>query len=492
MDNSGSLKSHCIFVSSVREAFDVCRQRTGAAVLRNIGPVAYGWTMSQPPQSPDAPGTTDVDADIDSPSEAAACDVEPTAAPTTSTTDDRHGHHIQHRSGHHGGQRGEHRETSPREYRAPVVVAPLPNASAGPPQGDRPAPTTHPTSESRPHHSALALAAMASVAVAGLNPVRLALPQSETPERYITGVIDTQGRHWEVHEARTDTVGASLEAEAEVLRRIGRVVDDGRLSFNVPRVSGSLRLQGAHIQVRSHVEGKPIPVETLRPGPGMSAGLGKALGEIHELPTSVISEAGMPVYDAEEVRRRWLSLLDDAAATGKTPPTLLGRWEQALEDTALWRFRPSVVHGDLAEENVLVAGGAVVAVRGWTQAHVGDPAEDLAWVYSSAPVDCLDSIEDAYDIARTEGVDRHFRERAELVSELSLARWLLHGIRTGDKPIINDAVAMLEDLAAQVGDAPLVEPATPRLAPVPGERETAEPDAVTNPVAMVPVDDEDD
>lgn len=331
---------------------------------------------------------------------------------------------------------------------------------------------------------------MASVAVAGLNPTRLALPQSETLERHIIGVIDTQGRHWEVHEARTDAVGASLEAEAEVLRRIGRVVDDGRLSFDVPRVAGSLRQKDAHIQVRSHVEGKPIPVETLRPGPGMSAGLGKALGEIHELSMTVISEAGMPVYDAEEVRRRWLSLLDDTAATGRTPPALLGRWEQALEDTALWRFRPTVVHGDLAEENVLVAGGTVVAVRGWSQAHVGDPAEDLAWVYSSAPVDCLDSIEDAYDIARSEGVDRHLRERAELVSELSLARWLLHGVRTGDKPVINDAVAMLEDLAAQVGDAPLVEPATPRLAPVPGAREPAEPDAITNPVAMVRVDDE--
>ena len=435
--------------------------------------------MSQPPQSPDAPGSTDVDGRVDDLTDEAASDVERAAAPAGDDHDD------------HGKQQAEHPGGHDDDYRAPVVVAPLPGASAGPPRNSRPTPETQ-SATHRPRHSALALAAMASVAVAGLNPARLALPQSETPERHITGVIDTQGRHWEVHEARTDAVGASLEAEAEVLRRIGRVVDDGRLSFDVPRVSGSLRQQGAHIQVRSHVEGKPIPVEALRPGPGMSAGLGKALGEIHELDMSVISEAGMPVYDAEEVRRRWLSLLDDAAATGKTPPTLLGRWEQALEDTALWRFRPAVVHGDLAEENVLVAGGTVVAVRGWTQAHVGDPAEDLAWVYSSAPVDCLDSIEDAYDIARSEGVDRHLRERAELVSELSLARWLLHGVRTGDKPVINDAVAMLEDLAAQVGDAPLVEPATPRLAPVPGEREPAEPDAITNPVAMVRVDDEDD
>ena len=435
--------------------------------------------MSQPPQSPDAPGSTDVDGRVDDLTDEAASDVERAAAPAGDDHDD------------HGKQQAEHPGGHDDDYRAPVVVAPLPGASAGPPKNSRPTPETQ-SATPRPRHSALALAAMASVAVAGLNPARLALPQSETPERHITGVIDTQGRHWEVHEARTDAVGASLEAEAEVLRRIGRVVDDGRLSFDVPRVSGSLRQQGAHIQVRSHVEGKPIPVEALRPGPGMSAGLGKALGEIHELDMSVISEAGMPVYDAEEVRRRWLSLLDDAAATGKTPPTLLGRWEQALEDTVLWRFRPAVVHGDLAEENVLVAGGTVVAVRGWSQAHVGDPAEDLAWVYSSAPVDCLDSIEDAYDIARSEGVDRHLRERAELVSELSLARWLLHGVRTGDKPVINDAVAMLEDLAAQVGDAPLVEPAAPRLAPVPGEREPAEPDAVTNPVAMVRVDDEDD
>lgn len=448
-------------------SLDICRQRTGAAVLRDVGPVAYGWTMSQPPKppkSPDAPGSTDVDTGTDGLTDEAASDVERAAAPAADDPGEQHD-----------------------EYLAPV--APLPGASAGSPQGSQPAPAAQPTSP-RPHHSALALAAMATVAVPGLNPARLALPQSETAQRHITGLIDTQGRHWEVHEARTDAVGASLEAEAEVLRRIGRVVDDGRLSFDVPRVSGSLRQQGCHIQVRSHVEGKPIPVETLRPGPGMSAGLGKALGEIHELAMTVISEAGMPVYDAEEVRQRWLSLLDDAAATGRTPPALLGRWEQALEDTALWRFRPTVVHGDLAEENVLVAGGTVVAVGGWSQAHVGDPAEDLAWVYSSAPVDCLDSIEDAYDIARSEGVDRHLRERAELVSELSLARWLLHGVRTGDKPVINDAVAMLEDLVAQVGDAPLVEPAPPRLAPVPGKREPAEPDTVTNPVAMVRVDDE--
>ena len=340
---------------------------------------------------------------------------------------------------------------------------------------------------SRRRRSPLALAALAGVAVPGLDPARLALPQKESGSLHIVGVIDTKGRHWEVLEAHDDTTGANLDAEAEVLRRIGRIVDDGRLTFNVPRVAGTLRSEEAHIQVRTHLEGRPVDVASLHPGPGLSAGVGRALGELHELPTSVISEAGMPVYDSQEVRDRWLSLMDDAAGTGKVPPDLLSRWETALEDSTLWRFRPVVVHGDLDAENVLTAGGAVVAMRGLSQAHVGDPAEDMAWIYATVPVDCLDSIEGAYDLARSEGVDKHLRDRAELVSELSLARWLLHGVRADRDKIVQDAVDMLADLADQVGDEPLVEPREPRLAPVPGERRAADPDAATHEVTMVPV-----
>ena len=346
--------------------------------------------------------------------------------------------------------------------------------------------------ELRRDPSPLALAALAAVAVPGLDPVRLTLPQEESPALRVVGVIDTQGRHWEVLQARTDEEWDLLESEAGVLRRIGRAVDAGRASFDVARPAGSLHQDGVRIQVRSHVEGRPVDAAALHPGPGLSAGLGRALGELHELSTSVISEAGMPVYDADDVRDRWLAVLDDAAATGKVPSALLSRWEQALEDTALWRFKPTVVHGDLAEENILTAGGAVVAVRGLNQAHVGDPAEDMAWIYSTAPVDCLESIESAYDTARSEGVDKHLRDRAELVSEMSLARWLLHGIDSGRQEVIDDAVSMLADLAEQVGREPLVAPHSPRLAPVPGERRRSGPRAVTREVDMMPVEDEDD
>lgn len=347
-------------------------------------------------------------------------------------------------------------------------------------------------------HTPLSLAALAAVAVPGLDPARLALPQEETAELRTTGVIDTRGQHWEVIEPLDDATGAMLEAESEVLRRIGRLVDDGRLSFDVPRPAGSARLDKfGYAQVRSHLDGSPIVLENLFPGPGLSAGLGRALGELHELPTTVISEAGLPVYDAQDVRQRWLNLLDEAAATGKVPAALLSRWELALEDASLWRFRPVVVHGDLVEENVLTAGGAVTGMRGLGQAHVGDPAEDLAWVYASAPVDCLDAIESAYDLTRSEGVDKYLRDRAELVSEMSLARWLMHGVRTEDPAIVEDAVSMLHDLADQVGETPLVEAAEPLMAAVPSpgvepedellegaDSEAAEPETETATIAL--------
>lgn len=315
-------------------------------------------------------------------------------------------------------------------------------------------PAASPTSQAPQTYPALAplsLAALAAVAVPGLDPARLALPQSVSSSLAVTGVVDTHGRHWEVLQALTDAAGAALEAEDELLRRLARAHDDAAISFDVARPAGALHRAGTHVQVRSHVEGRALRLSALRPGPGLSAGLGRALGELHDLSPALVSESGLPVYEAGEVRERWRILVADARETGRVPARLLTRWEAALQEDALWRFRPTVVHGDLAEENILTAGGSVLAVRGLSQVHVGDPAEDLAWVYATAPVDALDSFDAAYESSRSEGVDKHARDRAELVSELGLLRWLMHGIRAGDESIVSDAVSMLADLDDQLG-----------------------------------------
>lgn len=279
-------------------------------------------------------------------------------------------------------------------------------------------------------------------------------PQSTTADFQVTGVLDSGGRHWVVRCPLHASAGASLEAEVSLLSNLAVHVREGALPFAVPEPAGFAALpEGGRAMVYRQLRGRPLDLERLGPGPGLAADLGRSLAALHELPARVVEDAGLPVYDADEYRKRSLAEVDAAARTGHVPTVVLARWERALEDVALWRFRTTPVHGDLAEEHVLVLDGEVSAVISFSEAHVGDPAVDLAWLLASAPEDCLDSIEEAYALARPENADTYLLDRAQLVGELALARWLMHGVNTGNEQIVTDAVQMLEDLAEQIRDA---------------------------------------
>src|SRR5450756_2923310 len=58
---------------------------------------------------------------------------------------------------------------------------------------------------------------------------------------------------------------------------------------------------------------------------------------------------------------------------------------------------------------------------------------------------------------RSELRDPHLADRALLAGELALARWLLHGVRFEDEAIVEDATAMLVELAEHTAEpAPAV------------------------------------
>jgi hypothetical protein len=78
---------------------------------------------------------------------------------------------------------------------------------------------------------------------------------------------------------------------------------------------------------------------------------------------------------------------------------------------------------------------------------VADPADDLAWPLAVAPHESVDLLVATYQRLRGGASDPRLEERALLVGELALARWLLHGARAGDRAVVADAEAMLADLA---------------------------------------------
>lgn len=262
-------------------------------------------------------------------------------------------------------------------------------------------------------------------------------------------VEDDLARHWLVRAPRTPAAAARMDAEGRLLTELS-----GWLPFAAPEISGTAPLpEGGHGVVYRVLAGQPLDLTALKPGPGLTAALGRAIAEVHELPHRLIENAGLPVYSAEDYRQRRLAEVDRAAATGHVPSALLGRWEKALEEAGAWRFVPCVVHGDLANENVLVEGDEVLAVQEWGEARVADPADDLAWLVTGAGAAAVESVLEAYALARRQPPDRDLAKRARLAGELALARWLLHGVSTDDQAIIEDAVLMLADLDATLTDA---------------------------------------
>ena len=301
----------------------------------------------------------------------------------------------------------------------------------------------------------LVLAALASAAVADLVPVS-ARPMPPTGDDFdIAAVVDDRGREWTVRAPTKAAVGAAQESELAVMRNL-RDATRCTLPFEVPAPAGFADLpEGGRAVVYPHLRGHVLHPGELGPGPGLAASLGRALAALHDVPRSVIEDAGLPVYEAAEYRDRRMAELDRAAATGHVPPRLLTRWERAIEDVGRWRFQACVTHGDLVAEHVLADGEEIVGILDWSQAKVADPADDLAWVAVGADEAALDSVLEAYAVSRRNDPDRHLHVRARLAGELALARWLLHGTRTDDAAVVDDAVSMLADLDSDVDDSPL-------------------------------------
>ncbi|WGW10528.1 phosphotransferase [Saxibacter everestensis] len=312
------------------------------------------------------------------------------------------------------------------------------------------------------------LAALASAALPDFAPSKVTmLPHStDTLEALVS---DDAGKQVTINVALNALEALRGDAERSVLLILtDKAAAD--LPFALPEVLGqastsdvgSLRLSSSDDSADTHFDGEgqafifsalpgsPLSLEQLRPGPGLTASLGRALAAIHELNPDIVRDAGLPDYDADSYRQRRLAEVDQAAATGKVPARLLNRWEKQLENVALWRFQPTVCHGELSEDRVRAEGDRIVAVTGWAQLRVADPADDLAWLIASCDGTVIDSIMEAYSQARGEAPGPMLRRRAELLSELALVGWLLYGLSQNDQNVIDDATDMLAELDDQL------------------------------------------
>lgn len=305
------------------------------------------------------------------------------------------------------------------------------------------------------------LAALASAAVSGLDPVSVEALSSTPDQSFDVAFIqDTEHRRWVVRVPRSDVAGAEMDRTVALLALLGR-----RLPFAVPAPKGFVALaEGGRAAVYPYLPGHNLDFAELPAGPGLAAELGRAIAALHNTDPAIYDEAGLPSYDADAYRSRRLAELDRAAETGRVPTTLLTRWEKALEDVTLWRFAPTATHGDLTGDQVLAvftddsdaSTGTIRAMTGWEDAKVADPADDFAPLVADASPEAVETVLEAYAHARVERPDTNLIVRARLVAELGLLGTLMTALSRQDAGAVEVLTTQLRRLddAVHAGEEP--------------------------------------
>ena len=310
----------------------------------------------------------------------------------------------------------------------------------------------------------LTLAALATAAVPGLE-VRAARAHTRRSHAAFDAVEfhTTDDRHLLIRVPRSQSAESEQSADLVALRAMSPGIRS-RLAFRVPTFVGQAPIDGTRAIVTEFIPGAMLSADELTAHDRLATSVGLAVAAIHSLPTGFIADAGLPRQTAEQSRDAVVELVGRAADTGHLPAAILRRWEEATDDAALWRFRPTVVNGTLTADSILVDGDTVSGVLGWAALAESDPARDLHWLLTSRG-QAAEAALSAYVGARNGGADSHLPQRALLYGELELARWLLHGVDARDEVIIEDAVGLLDGLVESVHDRSS-EPLSPETGPI--------------------------
>lgn len=300
------------------------------------------------------------------------------------------------------------------------------------------------------------LAALATLAVPGLI-VHSAREHSygDADELVAAVVVTDQGELI----VRVPREAASEQILGGELLGLAALTEGARsmLPFAVPTVLGQTKAGNTRAVVSTFLSGSKLDAAHISADALVLASIAATLRAIHAVPLSIVSDAGLPMRSAEDARENAARLVRRAQATRLVPAAVVSRWESVLDDDALWQFEPTVVHGNMQIEQLLVHNEHVTGVLGWSALAVDDPALDLAWI-CAAGAETFDSALARYSQERDVSNPEAFRARAFFYHELEVAKWLLHGVDTHDQAVIDDAVTMFDALVDRLPFAPAAVP----------------------------------
>jgi aminoglycoside phosphotransferase (APT) family kinase protein len=224
---------------------------------------------------------------------------------------------------------------------------------------------------------------------------------------------------WVVRIPRRAQVAAEVRAEIALLAELGPT-----LPVAVPSAEAVGPAQEGWFAYRL-IEGTPI-----QPG-APAAEVAAFLSALHRFPVERAADLGVrrPEWEAAvsgrlgEFSSRVVPMLEphERALARR-------RFAEFLSDPANFSFRPALIHADLGPEHLLCdPDGRLVGVIDWTDAHIGDPALDFAWLLTGLGDRFAADLLAAYD----GDVDATFAGRAAFFQLLGPWYEVLYGVDFG-------------------------------------------------------------
>ncbi len=209
----------------------------------------------------------------------------------------------------------------------------------------------------------------------------------------------------------TGNLGYSLHREGVILQVAAR------LGFPVAPVLGTLEQPDALLMQFVPGNARPDAAEIEMVAAKYLALIAKVHGSdashFHVTQYATMGEAMRADFDA------WCA---DAADSGVADRPLLALAERVLRDRMpTGDGPPSLVHGDVGAGNFLALDGEVSAMLDWELAHLGDPMEDLAWLWMRGAHTNFGDPETRF--AEYEAASGHRIDRDRLTWQLALVMW---------------------------------------------------------------------
>jgi aminoglycoside phosphotransferase (APT) family kinase protein len=224
------------------------------------------------------------------------------------------------------------------------------------------------------------------------------------------------------------TESLSLEVEAELIRALAG--SGAPVATVVHTLVPEDGLGDGFLMTR--IDGETIARKVLRDPefaairPHLAAQFGAILGAISKIDTARLPT--LPFKSAEIITAR-LSSRYESMGVARPVFEIAFRWLKQNAPTELAQYR--LVHGDFRNGNMIFGSEGVRAVLDWEVAHIGDPAEDMAWICAppwrfgeiDRPVGGLGSREELFEAYEASTGERVDPARVHYWEVLGSLRW---------------------------------------------------------------------